>query len=287
MKTMLMYVTLCSLLSIPVLTPVLSATENVNNESEFWGVVVANVEQIREPYMYDALVLSENWDEDHVKLLWKEEATKQAILSSLDWLGEHADDQDIVLFAGDIHGGYIQGELGIWPFDGNSEGILSIEELDQKFDTIQAKGMCLIFDSCHSGNFIDEITTRFTRTTRIRQHDFVKGIEGENRVVIMSSLRNGLAAHWYDEFGIEGEFSMTTCLAEAFAQTIDPNNDGICSAEEAFTYTKEKMFPFALRVFFNLPVQIIMWLIYGSIFKPFPNMYDPSPEELPIIIRST
>jgi hypothetical protein len=284
MKKILIYVVICFLLSTGF-TPVLYGMTLLNDEMEFWGVIVVNVDQAREPYIYDALSLSENWDEDHVKLLWKEEATRQAILSSLDWLAEHADDHDIVLFAGDIHGGYIQGKLGIWPFDGSSEGIISVEELDQKFDTIQAKGMCLIFDSCHSGNFVDAMKAGFTKTRRIREQTFVKGVEGENRVVIMSSLRHGLAAHWYDELGVEGELSMTTCLAEAFAKNIDPNSDGICSAEEAFEYAKEKIFPFALRVFFNLPVQIIMFLVYGSIFKPFPNMYDPSPEELPIIIR--
>ena len=64
------------------------------------------------------------------------------------------------------------------------------------------------------------------------------------------------------------------------------NDDMISSAEEAFEYAKNEFMPLAVRLFFNIPLQIIMWLAYGSIFKPFPNMYDPSPEELPIILHN-
>lgn len=270
----------------------LSVVAMPNSEMEFWGVVVVNVDQTLEPYIYDALLTAGNWDKDHLILLWKEEATKSAILASIDWLKDNADENDIVLFAGDIHGSYNEEGYGIFPFDGRSEGIILVADLDRKFDEIKAMSMCLIFDCCFSGNFVDDLDLSsnqrkllsFKRSEEGRKV-FIDGLEDDNRVVIMSSLKNGLTGHWYDTLNPSKEISFSSCFAKALINRADMNDDMISSAEEAFEYAKNEWMPLALRLFFNIPLQIIMWLAYRSIFKPFPNMNDPSPEELPIIIE--
>ena len=96
-----------------------------------------------------------SWKKDHIKLLWKENATTERIFNSLDWLSTNADENDVVVFSVDAHGTYSKGAFGIWPSDGYEQGIITVDELDHKFDVINAKGLCLIFDCCLAGNFVD------------------------------------------------------------------------------------------------------------------------------------
>jgi hypothetical protein len=267
-------------------------TNNLDDDVEFWGVVIVNVEQTQEPYIYDALLRSENWIEDHLILLWKETATKQAILQSIDWLKEQSDEQDIVLFACDIHGIFDGENYGIFPFDGYTEGLITISELDQKFDEINAKNICLIFDSCYSGNFVYDATTSKSfipeelRICEELKHAFLQDLADDNRVILMSALKDGLAGHWYSPFGSKKEISLSSCIGDALNKRIDYNSDQICTIEEAFKYAKNQIMPLALVAFFNPPLQLIMWLTYGTFIKPFPNISDPSEQEIPIIINT-
>ncbi|ENO11896.1 Caspase domain-containing protein [Thermoplasmatales archaeon SCGC AB-539-C06] len=76
----------------------------------FGVVVVVALLESQNPYIYDSLIQSKNWKPDHLKLLWKENATRGDIFNSLDWLIENADDDDIVLFSVDCHGTYQKDE---------------------------------------------------------------------------------------------------------------------------------------------------------------------------------
>ena len=112
----------------------------VNNETEFWGVVVSTRNNT---FIYDSLINTSNWDESHIRLLHLENSTKEQILLSLNWLREMSDSNDIVLFSDSSHGTHINGEYGIVPWDG---GIVSSYEIDEKLDLIDSQGICLIFD---------------------------------------------------------------------------------------------------------------------------------------------
>ena len=143
------------------MTPPLGSGSVMGNETEYWAVVIVAFNETPPiyPYIYDALISSTTWDPAHIKLLYRENATRDAIIDSLDWLRTNADSNDYIFFAdnshGTVEGGYLTGQYGIVPWDYNTTGIISITELDSKFDEIQAKGMCLIFDCCLAGNFID------------------------------------------------------------------------------------------------------------------------------------
>lgn len=267
-----------------------------NTETEFWGVVVVALDTSQQPYIYNSLMQSNNWKSDHIKLLWMENATKGEILNSIDWLIENADYDDIVLFSVDSHGTYQKGEYGIWPWDGNANGIITVAELDAKFDLINSKGLCLIFDCCLSGSFIDtyqeykvkKIFNKFRSPRFIIPEPIIEGMEDDNRVIIMGTMPNGLGSHWIDYDLMNGkvkfEVSPSSVLSEAFIKKYDMNNDGYTSAEEGFIYLRENFRKWAILAFLLLPMQIYMYLTTGFLIKPFPTINDSYDGELPIII---
>jgi hypothetical protein len=264
-----------------------------NGDKEFWAVVVVALQESLEPYIYNALLTAENWDQSHIKLLWKEEATKDAILASLDWLKDNADADDTVLFSVDSHGTYHNGKYGIWPWDGNFDnGFVTVDELDTKLAQINAECMCLIFECCFSGSFVknNHNNRKNMVDTSFYEYQFrnniIDGIEGENRVILMSASGKGLSAHWIDYNLITGEkteISFSSLIGEAFTKQIDENNDNSCSVEEAFRYAKTKWLPIAIILAFNLIVQIPVKIFYGYFISPFPSICDDYPGELPIV----
>ena len=73
-----------------------------NDETEYWGVSIIGFDDVysvnNTPFIYDSLLESDNWDEQHLRLLYRENATRAAILDALDWIIENSDENDIVLF---------------------------------------------------------------------------------------------------------------------------------------------------------------------------------------------
>ena len=257
-------------------------------------MVVVALDTTQQPYIYNSLIQSNNWKSDHIKLLWMENATKGEIFNSIDWLIENADNDDIVLFSVDSHGTYQKGEYGIWPWDGNTNGMITVAELDAKFDEINSERLCLIFDCCLSGSFIDnykeyrgkKIFNKFRSPRFITPESIIKGIEDNNRVIIMGTMPKGLGSHWidYDWNGkIKSEVSPSSVLSEAFINKYDINNDGYTSAEEGFVYMKKNFRKWALLAFLLLPLQIYMYLTTGFFIKPFPTIYDGFQGEIPLI----
>jgi len=274
----------------------ISVIATPDDESEFWGVIVVALDESQQPYIYDSLIQSKNWKPDHLKLLWKENATRGNIFNFLDWLIENADNDDIVLFSVDCHGTYQKGEYGIWPWDGYENGMITVAELDAKFDRINSKGLCLIFDCCLGGSFVDRSQVniknnhvdRFLSSRLFIPHEIVEGVEDENRVVIMGTMPEGLGNHWFD-YGMNGEIksevSPSSVLSEGFIKKYDINGDGITSAEEGFMYLKTNFRKWAILGFLLVPLQIYLYLTKGFIAKPFPTLYDSYKGELPIILH--
>jgi hypothetical protein len=247
------------------------------NETEYWGVVIVAGEQSMEPYIYNSLIQKQNWKDDHLRLLWKENATTEEIFNSLDWLITNSDENDFVLFSVDAHGTYSNGNFGIWPYDGNEYGLITVEEMDNKFDEISAKGLCLIFDSCLSGSFVDKVNNYPIHEKNILQRSFAEGVEGQNRVVIMGTMPNGIGLHWidYDKDGkIVDEISPTSIISEGIVDGCDLNNDGYTSAEEIFNYLRINYRKYAIIGFLLIRLQISMFFNMGFFVLPFPTIYD-------------
>ena len=211
-----------------------------------------------------------NWEDDHVLHLIGENATREAILSSIDWLITRADSNDIVFFSVACHGFTQPDSRGIVSFQDER---ISLEELNEKFNSIDAKGLCLLFDCCHSGEFVR------------RSPKKVHTLEGENRVVLMSTWNRGLGvAGWiaYENETMKS-ISLRNTFGEAFLNQIDYNNDTFCSAEEAFQYAQDIIHPYALRTFFDLAYQIPILLLTHFIIIPFPTIYDNYEGEFPLV----
>ena len=114
-----------------------------------------------------------------------------------------------------------------------------------------------------------------------------ESLTGNDRVILMSTMKYGLGSHWIDTNPITGEkndICFSSKLAEAWTNIVDENNDNICSAEESFNYAKKKLFRYSLITAFRLLMQISCYLAYGHFYLPFPTIYDNYDGEIPIII---
>ena len=276
--------------------PVIAENPSETNEKEYWGIVIVSLAETLQPYIYDGLIQSNNWDKDHLRLLWKEQATRKNILSGLDWLQNQSDENDIVFFSVDSHGVFMQNTYGIWPWDGNTQGMITIEEIDNKLDTIESDGMCLIFDCCLSGTFIQmenmimQKKSILINSKQTIKSMIVQNVGDQNRVIIMSTQPNGLGIHWLDYNFKTGsydiEISPSSTISECLKKGYDPNSDTITSAEEIFQYLKFNFRKYALRGFLSIPIQVFCYLSYGFFTIPFPTIYDSYMDQLPIMHNS-
>lgn len=265
-----------------------SNTVHGKNSTEYWAVIVVSLSESLKPYIYDGLIQSNNWEKDHVKLLWKQEATRENILTALNWLQTSCDENDVVLFSVDSHGVNEDGLFGIWPSDGNVNGMISIAELGNEFDKINSEGLCLIFDCCFSGNFAnptENIQLQLVHKNKFEQ-SIQNGLDANNRVIIMGTMANGLGIHWAD-FDFSGnqinDISPSSIISEGFISGNDLNNDGCTSAEESYLFLREHFRKYALMGFLNIPLQIFCYLFYGFFTIPFPTISDNYVGELSLI----
>lgn len=250
------------------------------DDVEYWALlIVTDSGGMAQYYLYDALCGSPNWDQAHINFLLDEKATKPSILESLDWLRSQVDENDIVIFSFQGHGTrigtYWNGTYGISTYDG---GIITREELDDRFDQIQAGGLCLIFDCCLSGNLVDPGILPGKDKDFGFSKDISCGLEGDNRVVLMSTLKYGLG--FSDSLN---QIYFSRFVAEAFTNRIDYNQDDFCSAEETFTFAQNKFYPYAYEMLLYPLMQIFSFMHSGFFILAFPTLYDAYPGDLPLV----
>ena len=222
--------------------------------------------------LHNILLVSEHWKEDHIKVIKAENATMWNIYKGLRWLNKMDDKDDFSLVYITTHGGQLPRD--IWPWDeadGRDEVLASYrgfqfswanirdDILNLMLSLLSAKGVCVIIDSCHSGGFNDPpYFTNFMRNKRGNNQNSAyewmqelgEELQGKGRVVLMSCRE--------DELSYGSIF--TKLLVKSLRGYADTNEDGICSAEEAYQYVKD-----------NMP---------GSTMHP--TIFDNYPGELPI-----
>ena len=239
-----------------------------NEGTEYWALLVAvaiyaeNPEQDR-PLMleevddlYDLLLQSDWWSEDHIKVIKGENATIFNIIQGLRWLDKMEDSDDISMVFITTHGFPL--DIDIPPLDeedGADEGLISYwgfafpnlfiwdDQLNFLLNRLESQGVCLIVDSCFAGGFNDPPDWNITDMNRYPivkddyQESAVKWIEGfgedvrgQGRVVLMASRE--------DEVSYSGGFS--PYLIDGLRGFADTNLDGIITAEEAFYYTEPR-----------------------------------------------
>jgi len=260
-----------------------------DDNTEFWGIVIVSLSESLHPYVYNGLMKTNNWEPSHIRLLWKNNATKENIITAIQWLQSKADDTDYVLLSVDAHGVYNGEEYGIWPSDGSDNGMITINELDQEIRRINAKGICLFFDCCFSGTFATPSNSKDLKSLNYvtYKHSLSTDLSADGRVILMSTQPQALGIHWMDYNLITGEpyfeVSPSSTISEVFEKSYDPNSDGILSAEEAYTYLQTHFRKYALKGFINIPIQLYCYLAFGRFTIPFPCISDNFDGELPIV----
>lgn len=258
-----------------------------NDEKEYWALIIGvgiyknrpdkEVGSIPDAEnLYNALIKDERWDEDHIKLITGEKATKFNIIRGLRWLDRKEDKNDVCLLYFSSHGGSLSlnfMNLGLRipidlpPFDEEDRSdeifatykslqnkslakytLITDDELRFYINRLESKEMCMIFECCHAGGFNDLKKPTSMQITNFIELDFKydfdkfrKGlgeeIEKEGRVILMSSKEDSVG---WSIPSIGGVF--TLALLESINKGFgDLNKDGNISAEEAFNYTKTRI----------------------------------------------
>ena len=254
----------------PPATHVLTTTTSSTNA---WGVniVAFNSQDMgaNKPYIYNALQQTNQYAPGHLKTLFGANATKHNILAAIDWLAANAKSTDTIIFSDNSHGYYQNGASGIVPVDYTSGGLISVQELASHLNNIHAKAMFILVDCCFAGNFISGARPQQAPSL------LSQGLEGQNRIVLMSTLRGGLGIGITIRDG-QGEqyLSFTRYVAEGINKHYDPNHDGIVSGEEVYRYAKSRWMPLALGYTLSVKWQSQTYRQSGHIALPLPRIYD-------------
>lgn len=209
--------------------------------------------------LYDTLLDSpEIWKPENIQKITASDATLQNLIKGLLWLRRNARADDYVLVYITTHGGHLYHPItgqpwDMWPKDeanGVDEvlimyngftdwyGFIWDDLLNFFLSIIRCEALCLIVDSCYSGGFNDH---PYRINSHNRQNDerltaesfaqgFAQSLARKGRVILMSSMEDQLTwGSFFSEFLILG-----------FQGSADSNgnNDGINSAQEAFTFAK-------------------------------------------------
>ena len=246
-----------------------------------WGVMITAFSSTdmgaNKPFLYNALQQTGQYPRGHLKVLYGANATKQNILAAFAWLASVAKPTDNVVISDNSHGYYLSGVSGIVPVDYQKNGLISVQELASHLNTIHPKEMFLLMDCCFAGNFVSGIQPLKANTL------LSQGLEGPNRVVLMSTLRNGLGIGItvHDSQG-EQYLSFTRYVAEGITKHYDPNHDGIISAEEAYHYARNRWMPLALYYTLSKQWQAKTHQESGYYALPLPKIYDTTQGTFPL-----
>ena len=180
--------------------------------------------------LYDALIDSPNWQPDHIHVVKADQATGINLIKELLWLIRNVDSDDYALVYITTHGAPLTNNglpVDLPPkdeADGKDEILVMYHGFERTnafvwddllnffLSFVRSQGVCLIVDSCYAGGF----------------NDYPMFSQG--RVTLMSSREDeSCYGSYFSDYLIEGLGGW----ADFFG-----NQDGINSAEEAFSYAK-------------------------------------------------
>jgi hypothetical protein len=234
--------------------------------------------------LYNVLIDSPQfWQPSNIHTVKGSQAILQNLIRELLWLRKNSNSEDYVLVYLTTHGSQLRDKYG-QPLDlppkdeadGSDEflvmyngfntwyGIIWDDMLNFFLSMIKCRGLCLIVDSCYSGGFNDSPYNDINPGQFSAQsftNGFVQDVAATNRIVLMSCEENTVSF---------GTF-FSNFLVEGFSGWADfnGNNDGINSAEEAFSYA--------------LP-RTEFWVWFNTGYEQHPTINDMYPGEFPITI---
>jgi hypothetical protein len=276
-----------------------------NDGTEYWALLVGcNVFQ----YAPDAslpgndratielkntLLVSGNWQENHIKVLTGEDATKRNILKGLKWLDDMDDDDDVCFFYLSTHGTiekdmYPKDEydwldeyalpydtyiklpiLGIRSFRWN---LLRDDEFNRRFNNLESKGIFALFDTCYSGGFNDPMAPLGLQS--VLQHLYIEKIAAKHRMNNLEETLSGtgrVIMMSCEEHAISQGTCFTYSVIEAMQGKCDINNDSICTGEEIFAYASNKT---------------TAWLRDYKNWEQYPQLVDTYSGDIPITMKN-
>lgn len=234
--------------------------------------------------VYDALVRTPNWEEDHIILLLNQNATRQNILHALDMMSGLVGPDDVFLFTWNGHGSRIADTNGdeaevnpddtydevICPYDTEKRNdtftnIITDDELGQCFSRIHAKGKCLIFESCLSGGLVDqgnqEQQGESPKYRPQSAQDFnpraAMDVDGNNTIVMMSTLPTTLGRATYTT---HAPFLYAVADTISHPKKYDTNTDDTLSVEEMFWKSRRSAIVQSSLMW--IPIWVSEYLVY-------------------------
>jgi hypothetical protein len=236
--------------------------------------------------LYDALLQTKNWEKDNMILLLNENATKENIVQALQQMAARVGPNDIFLFTWNGHGYEVpdlDGDEARWDANDTTDEVilpynvsnyLTDDELGYYFSNIHAKGKCLIFESCLSGDLIDRNESKTLqndasnseRFTIVTQAGFFQNsdnpnpmdVNGNNTIVIMSSLPDMLC---YSTYMTHSPLLFSVADAIQHSTKYDKNKDGYLSVEEIFWVARP------LTLMQSMVHQMSKWMVTYLFFQ--------------------
>ena len=286
---------------------------NTNNDTEYWALIVgvSKIEGIPEmdiplkmngqsaDELKELLIKSENWKDDHIKILTGEEATTFEIMKGLRWLARNDDEDDICLFYMSSMG--LQTSSDMFPRDeedGMDECLLAYntfkaiiplpwihllydDQINFFLNRLDAEGVCVIIESEYSGGFNDGYQA-------LINHKIL-----ENTDVLRDITNRQYTENITQELKKQGRIVIATCEEYTHLNTnwilihdimsglqgfADVNKDERVSIEEAFNYASpsfiekcEREYKGSIRpqMFDNYEGELILTDVHLPPNKPF------------------
>jgi len=281
-----------------------------NEDTEYWGLLIGVNKYYNYPEdsfiemklvierLYNTLIYSDFWQEDHIKIITGKNATRKNIIDAFKWL-EINDDEDDICFI--FYGGHGIISIELFPpfdeddrYDGylstywtseycskhsillNLLGLYISAISDDKFNKLLSKldseGICVAILACQGGEFDDPPRKSLTKPyifkklfTKTKQfsYNFCKDLTDSGRVILMPCEEDeGVDGTWFIDFLIQG-----------FQGFSDVNNDYLCTAEEAFNYSAPLTTEYSSKYTY--------FTIYPSIFDEYSGELVITQSELP------
>lgn len=244
---------ICFILAPFIITPSIAYTQYQQiNQPEYWALIISVgiykgypdkeiPKAIPLAFTFKEILNHTSlWKDDHIKIITGKNATILNIIRGFLWLDAHEDSSDIALVYIHTHGAQLSIDktpnseipIDLPPFDeqdGKDEILITYhgfqyyplatirdDMLVRFIDRLESHVRCIIINSCYAGGF-NEI---------IHQNDSV------NKTILMMSCQENEKSY---------ACSFPTYLIEGLQGPADTNYDSICTAEEAFTYARQKV----------------------------------------------
>jgi len=230
-------IAIITVLLITLFLPLVIQTDSIAHADgtgvEYWAVIVGVYNYVSysiSNVLYaddDATSLYQQlapiYGSDHIDLITNYSATKSAVQSSIqNWLAQHEDSNDVVIFYFSGHGGTDGSNYYICPTNSDPyswSNDISVYELNNWLSVLDSNNVAVILDTCRSGGFTTGLSS--------------------NSQVIMTACTPSESAYGSPSL-LHGVFTYYLLQATNSVISTDTNSDYVISTQEVFDYASPK-----------------------------------------------